>query len=113
MKKLILSSVVVLFMNTTFANVRVPDPIVKFSNVDKEISQLLNSYPHFEELDNDLQVRINIKVNDNNEIEVLRVIPVNVAIEKFIKFKLNHKKLVSKELKVGEEYSFPVTFRVN
>jgi hypothetical protein len=113
MKKLILSSIVVLFMNSTVANGIGPDHFVKFSNVDKEIAQLLNSYPQLAGLEQDVRVRVSIQLNDNYEIEVLRVIPENESVERFIKSKLEKKKLASRELKVATEYSFPVIFRVN
>lgn len=112
MKKLILSIVVVLFMNTMYANTRILDPVIEFSNANDEISQLLNSYPYLEGLEKELIVKITFILTEDNEVLVLRVDSENEDVERFIRNKLHYKKLVSNDLIKGTEYIIPVKFEI-
>jgi hypothetical protein len=113
MKNVILSIVVVLFMNVMFANVRVLDPKIKLRKTEIEISRLLNSYPYFKELKNQVLVKVTITLNDDDEVVVVGIDSKDEDVENYVRLKLNFKKLVSRELKKGKKYVFPLRFQNN
>ena len=103
--KSIMLALALLVGTTLFAT----NPDVNKVNKDKvsqEIAQLLKG-PTFE-LDEDTAASVILMVNKNNELVVLSVDTENAQIERYIKSRLNYKKLENL-LERGKEYKLPVT----
>ena len=77
--------------------------------ISQEIGNLLKDANFI--LDYEVKVNVTFMINDEGEIVVLTVDAKDRSIEKFIKSKLNYKKLQNK-LVEGEEYKIPITMKV-
>ena len=76
--------------------------------ISQEIGDLLADADM--ELDYDVNANVTFMINDEGEIVVLTVDTDDLAIEKFIKSRLNYKKLDHKLL-VGEQYNVPIVMK--
>lgn len=111
MKKLIGLFIVVLFMNTTSVSANNSNATEDLPNAVKKVVRLLETTKFDVELEKEVVVKVQVKINSNDEIVVLNVGTDNDAIKKFISQKLNYKKIDAGQLKQGSEYSFYVTFK--
>nr|WP_294935470.1 hypothetical protein [uncultured Flavobacterium sp.] len=111
MKKLLAFFVVVLVMNTTFVSANNPVATEDLPKAVKKVVKLLETTKFDVELEKEVVVKVQLKINSDNEIVVLNVGTDNGQIKKFISDKLNYKKIDAGQLKQGSEYSFYVTFR--
>jgi len=111
MKKLILSAVVTLFLTTAFAAEKSPNnPTASLNETYKEITKMLNSYPTFTGLEQDVLVKVRIAINENHEIVVMSTNTTNESLNYFIKNTLNYQKLSTAELEAGKGLVFLVKF---
>lgn len=110
MRKLILSVVTTLFLTTAFAAENPSDKPADYNETYKEITKLLNTYPSFESLNEDVLVRVRIALNENREIVVMSTNTTNGDINYFIKNTLNYKKLLAADLETGNGLVFLVKF---
>ena len=76
--------------------------------ISQEIGDLLKDADM--NLDYDVNANVTFMINGEGEIVVLTVDTTNLAIERFIKSRLNYKKLQNK-LQEGEEYKVPVIMK--
>jgi predicted transcriptional regulator len=111
MKNLIALFVVVLSMNTTFVSANNSNAKVDLPKAVKKVVRLLETTRFDVELEKEVVVKVQVKINSDDEIVVLNVGTDNDAIKKFISEKLNYKKIDAGQLKQGSEYSFYVTFK--
>lgn len=111
MKNLIALFVVVLFMNTTFVSANNSNVTEDLPKAVKKVVKLLETTKFDVELEKEVVVKVQVKINADDEIVVLNVDTDNDAIKKFISYKLNYKKIDAGQLKQGSEYSFYVTFK--
>lgn len=77
----------------------------KPANVTEEIGQLLEN-PSFD-VPQDIQATTTLMINDDGEVVVLSVDTDNEVVERFVKSRLNYKKLINK-LECGKEYNVPI-----
>ena len=63
------------------------------------------------DLEADINATVTFMINDENEIVVLTVDTADDNIEKFIKSRLNYKKLQQNQLETGEEYQVPIVMK--
>jgi hypothetical protein len=110
MKKLILSVVVTLFLTTAFAAERPSDDPIALNETYKEIAKMLNNYPTFNGLEQDVVVKVRIAVNENHEIVVMSTNTTNSDLNYYIRNTLNYQKLFAKELESGKGLIFLVKF---
>jgi hypothetical protein len=110
MKKLFLSVVVTLFMNVAFAAGGSPNSETNYIETFRELSKLLNSYPNFGNLNEEVVVKVRIAVNENHEIVVMSTNTNNSDLNYYIKNTLNYQKLLADELEVGKGLVFLVKF---
>jgi len=111
MKNLIALFVVVLLMNTTFVSANNSNAKEDLPKAVKKVVKLLETTKFDVELEKEVVVKVQVKINSANEIVVLNVGTENDAIKKFISGKLNYTKIDAGQLKQGSEYSFYVTFK--
>lgn len=79
----------------------------------KTVSQELGAFlkdANFD-LETDINATVTFLINDENEIVVLTVDTVDDDIERFIKSRLNYKKLLQNQLVAGEEYQVPILMK--
>lgn len=76
--------------------------------ISQEIGDLLKNADM--ELDYDVSANVTFMINEEGEIVVLTIDTSDLAIERFIKSRLNYKKLQHK-LVVGEEYNVPIIMK--
>ncbi|MEW5677373.1 hypothetical protein ABGT15_13740 [Flavobacterium enshiense] len=112
MKNLI-ALVVVLVMSTTIMSAKNFNSAEDLPKAVKKVVKLLEATRFDEELEKEVVVKVDIKVNTANEIVVLCVGTDKVNIRRFIANNLNYKKIDAGQLKQGSEYSFYVTFKPN
>ncbi|AOZ98330.1 hypothetical protein BIW12_02090 [Flavobacterium commune] len=111
MKKLILSVVVTLFLTTAFAAKKTPNNETgTLEATYKEISKLLNNFPSFSGLDQDVVVKVRIAINEKNEIVVMSTNTSDESLNYYIKNTLNYQKLSAVELGAGKGLIFLVKF---
>lgn len=110
MKKLFLSVIVSLFMSTAFAADKSPNTAKNFDETYRELTKLLNTYPNFSGLDEDVVVKVRIAINENHEIVVMSTDTINEDLNYYIKNTLNYQKLFADELKVGKGLVFLIKF---
>ena len=110
MKKLILSVVVTLFLTTAFAAEKPSNTPTSLSETYKELAKLLNNYPVFTGLEQDVVVRVRIAVNEKHEIVVMSTNTTNSDLNYYIKNTLNYQKLFTDELETGKGLVFLVRF---
>lgn len=111
MRKLILSVVVTLFLTTAFAAKKSPNnPKGTLDETYKEISKILNNYPTFSGLDQDVMVKVRIAINENHEMVVMSTNTSNESLNYYIRNTLNYKKLSAEELEAGKGLIFLVKF---
>jgi hypothetical protein len=109
MKKL--SVVLVAFVLLLVNNVTAADAGLdkeKKLTISQEIGDLLTDADM--ELDYDVNANVTFMINDEGEIVVLTVDTSDIAIERFIKSRLNYTKLKNKLL-AGEEYKVPIMMK--
>ena len=110
MKKLFLSVIVTLFMSTAFAADKSPNTAKNFDETYRELTQMLNTYPNFGGLDQDVVVKVRIAINEKHEIVVMSTNTTNKELNYYIKNTLNYQKLLADELEVGKGLVFLVKF---
>ncbi|GEC71334.1 hypothetical protein SAMN05443543_10964 [Flavobacterium flevense] len=110
MKKLFLSVIVTLFMSTAFAANKSPNTAKNFDETYRELTKMLNTYPNFGGLDQDVVVKVKIAINEKHEIVVLNTNTTNEELNYYIKNTLNYQKLLADELEVGKGLVFLVKF---
>lgn len=110
MKKLILSVVVTLFLTTAFAAEKPSNDPASLNETYKEIAKLLNNYPTFSGLEEDVVVKVRIAVNENHEIVVMSTNTTNESLNYYIRNTLNYQKLFAKELEAGKGLVFLIKF---
>ncbi|TRZ42775.1 hypothetical protein [Robertkochia solimangrovi] len=109
MKSMIKLFTTVLVMFTLSKGVAAdPKPIKVETN--KELQNLLRN-PAFDLDDTALSARVHFLINSEGEIVVIDVKGGNYIIEDYVKYRLNYKKLKSKELAPLQEYTFEVHFK--
>jgi hypothetical protein len=109
MKKLsviLVAFVLLLGTNVTAADVGLDKE--KKLTISQEIGDLLADANM--ELDFDVNANVTFMINEEGEIVVLTVDTSDVSIERFIKSRLNYKKLQHK-LVEGEEYKVPIIMK--
>ena len=109
MKKL--SVILVAFVLLLGTNVTAADAGLdkdKKLTISQEIGDLLTDADM--ELDFDVNANVTFMINEEGEIVVLTVDTSDSSIERFIKSRLNYKKLQSKLL-AGEEYKVPIIMK--
>lgn len=111
MKKSIALFIVVLLLNTTFVSANNSNAKEDLPKAVKKVVKLLETTRFDVELEKEVVVKVDIKINSDNEIVVLFVGTENEAIKRFVSGKLNYKKIDAGQLKQGSEYSFFVTFK--
>lgn len=97
--------ILVFSLNNTWASEVKPDPEKR--QIIAELTTLLGK-PALGDRRHDLVAQVYFTVNRENEIVVLQVEADDVALEGYIKDRLNYKELKCKELKQGKEYVVPV-----
>ena len=97
---------VVLLVGTVVSATPVEVDKKKPVTVTQEISQLLEN-PTFV-VPQDIKAFATVVVNEAGELVVLCVTTENKMVERFVKSRLNYKKLVNK-LEKGREYKVPIT----
>lgn len=110
MKKLFLSVIVTLFMSTAFAANKSPNTAKNLDETYRELTQMLNTYPNFGGLDQDVVVKVRIAINEKHEIVVMSTNTTNEELNYYIKNTLNYQKLLADELEVGKGLVFLVKF---
>jgi hypothetical protein len=95
----------VLLIGTTLAAANPIADKVNKEEASQEIAQLLKG-PLFE-LDVDTTASVLLIINSENELVVLSVDTEDAQVERFIKNRLNYKKLKN-SLEIGKEYRLPV-----
>lgn len=110
MKKLFLSVIVTLFMSTAFAANKTPNTTKNYDETFRELTKLLNTYPNFGGLDEDLVVKVRIVLNENHEIVVMSTNTADENLNSYIKNTLNYQKLLANDLEVGKGLVFLVKF---
>jgi hypothetical protein len=110
MKKLFLSVIVTLFMSTAFAANKTPNTAKNYDETFRELTKLLNTYPNFGGLDEDLVVKVRIVLNENHEIVVMSTNTADENLNSYIKNTLNYQKLLANDLEVGKGLVFLVKF---
>jgi hypothetical protein len=80
----------------------------KTLTISEEIANLLTDADMV--LDYDVNANVTFMINGEGEIVVLTVDTTDSSIERFIKSRLNYKKLQNKLLE-GEEYKVPITMK--
>jgi predicted transcriptional regulator len=111
MKKLIGLFVVALLMNTTFVSANNSNATEDLPKAVKKVVKLLETTKFDMELEKEVVVKVQVKINSDDEIVVVNVGTENEAIKKFITRNLNYKKIDAGQLKHGSEYLFYVTFK--
>ncbi len=109
MKKLsviLVAFVLLLGTNVTAANAGLNKE--KEFTISQEIGNLLKDANFI--LDYEVNVNVTFMINAEGEIVVLTIDAMDSSIERFIKNKLNYKKLQNK-LVEGEEYKIPITMK--
>ena len=94
----------VLLISTTMLTAAT-NPVIPTINASEEIGELLKN-PSFE-LEVETTAYVTFVVNKESEIVVLSVDSENESMKKFIKQRLNYKKLESAN-KQGKEYKIPI-----
>jgi len=112
MKNLFLSVIVAFFVSSSFATTINEEPKVVLVKTTKELSHLLNSRIIEGFLEQNQRVKVLFTVNELHQIVVLRVNSNNLDLHYFVTSSLNYKILKSMELKVGENYSVDLDFRM-
>ncbi len=102
--KSITLALVLLVGTTLFAANPITDKVNK-EEASQEIAQLLKG-PLFE-LDVDTHASVLLIINSESELVVLSVDTENEQVERYIKNRLNYKKLKN-SLEIGKEYRLPV-----
>ena len=110
MRKLFLSVVVALFMNTAFAVNTIPVAEKSYDETFKELAKMLNSYSNLELSANEVVVKVKITINDKHEIVVMSTDASDSDLNYYIKNSLNYQKLSANELEVGSNLVFLVKF---
>ena len=110
--KNLLTLVIVLLINTTFAFAKNEEPKRVLVETSKELSHLLNSIHIDGFLEKEETVKVLFYVNDLHQIVVLKVGSQNSDIRTYIMHSLNYRKLSTSELTVGEKYFFDVEFKL-
>ena len=100
--KSIVLALVLLVGTTISAHV---DTKKKPASITEEIGQLLEN-PSFDVLQ-DIKAITTLMINDEGEVVVLSVDTENEMVERFVKSRLNYKKLIHK-LEKGKEYNVPI-----
>jgi hypothetical protein len=114
MKKQILSIVLTLFMGITLVAAKELKPKKNHAVAHQEIVTLLTASPGaVEELENEVLVRVKIKINNKNEIVVLETNAPTQNLIDYITRNLNYKKMNSTELDIDSEYVFEINFKPN
>lgn len=103
--------VVALVMNTTISSAKNFNSAEDLPKAVKKVVKLLSETKFDEELEKEVVVKVEVKVNADNEIVVLNMSTNNTSIKRFITNHLNYKKIEAGQLKQGSEYSFYVTFK--
>jgi hypothetical protein len=111
MKKLILSIVLTLFVGIVFVSAKELKPKKSYSRANQEISNLLTPSSAVGELENQVIVKVKIRITANNEIVVLETNTPIEELNDYIIESLNYKKLNSSELEIDNEYVFDVNFK--
>ncbi|MFT5238351.1 MAG: hypothetical protein ACI9M9_001957 [Flavobacteriaceae bacterium] len=109
MKKLsviLIAFVLLLGTNVTAADAGLDKD--KKLTISEEIGELLKDADM--ELDYDVNANVTFMINGEGEIVVLIVDTSDISIERFIKSRLNYKKLQNKLL-AGEEYKVPIIMK--
>ncbi len=102
--KSIMLAVVLLVATTLSASNGLVDK-KKPTTVTEEIAYLLEN-PSFE-VKNEMNLSATIMLNDDGEIVVLSVDTDNGTVERFVKSRLNYRKLTNK-LEEGKKYKVPI-----
>lgn len=110
MKKLLLSVVATLFLTTAFAKENPTKGTNDYDDTYKEISKMLNTYPSFDGLGEEVLVKVRIALNENREIVVMSTNTTNSDLNYFIKNTLNYKKISAEDLETGKGLVFLVKF---
>ncbi|WP_400080521.1 hypothetical protein [Winogradskyella sp. R77965] len=76
------------------------------ASISKSVGELLKN-PDFQ-LDQDVNAVVDIYINNDNEIVVLSVNTDNKKVEKFIKNRLNYKKVSNESLGYKKSFKVPV-----
>ena len=92
----------------TFANTDNPLNIKK--DLHTELAKLIGDNVPFQ-ITEDILAEIDFTVNQNNEIVVIAVSSKNKNFDKYIKYKLNYKKVNVKGVKKGTFYQLPVKIK--
>ena len=100
----------VLLLSTTMLSAAVKPPVEKENTTTEEIAKLLKD-PGFV-IESETTAYVTFVVNKESEIVVLSVDSENESMKKFIKQRLNYKKLESSNTK-GKEYIVPVRMTAN
>lgn len=110
MKKLsVMLVALVLLVGTTIS--ATPVPVVKDKKtVSQEIENFLKNTNM--ELDKDVNAFVTFIINEEQEVVVLTVDTDNEVVARFIKSRMNYKKLENKLLQ-GEEYKLPVRLKAS
>ncbi len=97
-------------MSTAFAADKSPNTAKNFDETYKELTKMLNTYPSFGGLDEDVVVKVRIAINENHEIVVMSTNTTNENLNYYIKNTLNYKKLLAEDLEAGKGLVFLVKF---
>jgi malate/lactate dehydrogenase len=97
----------VLLVGTALSAANPLDDMVKNEEAALEIAQLLEN-PNFE-YEDATAARVTLMVNEDGELEIIKVYSENKRVEGYVKTRLNHKKL-SNSLEKGKRYTLPVVF---
>lgn len=111
MKKVILSVIVVMFVTFVSASDRAPKPTATYSETNKEIEQILEDEKKFEQLNDDVVVKVQIELNEKREITVLNTTSTDSDLVLYITKTLNNKKINANELETGVAYVVPLSFK--
>jgi len=101
--KSVVLALALVFATSLYAN-PIGDKKTK-AQVEQQIGELLEE-PQFE-IEQDCKASVSFTVNDNNEMVVLSVDTDNNRVERFVKSRLNYKKLEA-DLPGGRFYTVPL-----
>ena len=108
MKKLIIIAVIALFTLHVSAKEKPNHPNESLRN---EIVNLLGDNLSYVLDKNDVTVEVLFTVNNQGELIIVSTNATNEKVEKFIKKKLNYKKVNFKAAKTGEIFLLPLTIK--
>lgn len=111
MKKVLILSAVAFVMNLGVLSAKDVKPKKNQVAVKQEISNLLTPMQSVADLEEDVMVKVRVRMTPKHEIIVLKTTASDTTIDTYIKESLNYKKLAATDLQVGEDYVFNVTFR--